>query len=256
MNKIFNLSRVFLSVLIGSLMLSASAAAKEPVMVFAAASLKDALQEIARDFKKDYRADVSFNFGGSLALAVQIEHGAKCDIFIAADKASTERLLKKGFLEPGTSLDILRNYLVIVGDPKSDESITSLYDLKLEKGDHIAIADPKIAPAGVYTMQALKNAGLDEKLKDFIVPALDVRAALALAQSGNAKYAVVYFSDTRKAPELKQFYRIPDKLYDPVVYSAGLVKSAGRSVPARNFLEFLKSKECKSIFEKYGFGTL
>ncbi len=227
--------------------------AGEPLMVFAAASLTDALKEIARDFKKEYKQDVDFNFGGSSALRVQIENGASCDVFLAADTISSEKLAAKKIIEQSAVVNLLRNHLIVVGDLKNQQSFNSLYDISLVASDHLAIADPKTAPAGVYAMQALKNAGLDVKFKDFIVPTLDVRGALALVISGNAKYAIVYSSDVHASDDVKVLYRIPAQLYQPIVYTAMTIKAASNQVAVKNFLSFLQSKQCKMIFQKYGF---
>ncbi len=227
--------------------------AAEPLMVFAAASLTDALKEVAVEFKKEYKQDVDFNFGGSSALRVQIENGAPCDLFLAADKLNSEKLLAKKIIEPKTSVSFLRNNLVVVGDLNNEENIDSLYDLSFGANDQIAIADPQTAPAGVYAMQALAKAGLDQKFKDFIVPTLDVRAALALVVSGNAKYAIIYLSDAKNSSKVKMLYRVPMQLYDPIVYTAALVKGTANLNAAKNFLSFLQTSQCKMIFEKYGF---
>ncbi len=227
--------------------------ASEPLMVFAAASLTDALNEVAVEFKKEYKQEVDFNFGGSSMLRVQIENGASCDLFLAADKLNSEKLLAKKIIEPETSVNFLRNNLVVVGDLNNDENIDSLYDLSFGANDHVAIADPQAAPAGVYAMQVLKKAGLDRKFKDFIVPTLDVRAALALVVSGNAKYAIVYSSDAKVSSKVKMVYRVPMKLYDPIVYTAALIKGTENLNASKNFLSFLQTPQGKMIFEKYGF---
>lgn len=232
---------------------SFDACAGEPVIVFAAASLTDALKEIAGEFKKEYQQDVDFNFGGSTALRVQIENGAPCDIFLAADKVSSEKLSAKKIIEPNVAVSLLRNQLVVVGLLGIKQKFNSLYDISLGFSEYLAIADPKTAPAGVYAMEALKKAGLEQKLKDFIVPALDVRGALALVISGNAKYAIVYSSDVYTAKNIKILYRIPVQLYQPIVYTAMMIKSSANRSAVENFLFFLQRQKCKVIFQKYGF---
>ncbi len=227
--------------------------AGQPLMIFAAASLTDALKEIAAEYKKEYKQDVDFNFGGSSALRVQIENGAPCDVFLAADTASSEKLVAKKIIEQSAVVNLLRNHLVVAGHLDNQQRFTSLYDISLAASDYLAIADPQTAPAGVYAMQAFKNAGLDVKFKDFIVPTLDVRGALALVVSGNAKYAIVYSSDVYTAKNVKVLYRIPAQLYQSIVYTAMIVKTTDNQVVVKDFLSFLQSKQCKMIFEKYGF---
>lgn len=233
--------------------MATSAQSREPLMVFAAASLSDALKELGIIFEKEYKVPVRFNLGGSSSLRLQIENGSPCDVFLAADQASMTQLLTKKMIEEKDFVNLLRNRLVIVADMDYEENFSSLYDLHLTKGEHLAIADPKIAPAGVYAMQALTKAGLEDKYQDFIVPALDVRAALALVQSGNAKYAIVYSSDARIVRNVKVIYRVPSQLHDPIIYTATTLKSIINPVPGRNFLTFLQTNESKMIFQKYGF---
>ncbi|MCB9771246.1 MAG: molybdate ABC transporter substrate-binding protein [Candidatus Omnitrophica bacterium] len=249
MNKIFGIIISFILVL----GMSSSVYSREPLMVFAAASLSDALKELGIIFEKEYKVPVRFNLGGSLSLRLQIENGSPCDVFLAADQASMSKLVAKKMIEEKDSVNLLRNRLVIVADTDYEENFSSLYDLHLNAGDNLAIADPKIAPAGVYAMQALTKAGLKDKYQDFIVPALDVRAALALVQSGNAKYAIVYSSDARLVRHVKVIYQVPSQLHDPIIYTATTLKSIINPVPSRNFLTFLQTNESKMIFQKYGF---
>lgn len=224
-------------------------------MVFAATSLSEVLKELAWEFKKEYKVDVNFNFGGSSSLRVQIEKGAPCDIFFAADKVSNEKLLAQKIIVEQSMVKLLKNRLVVVADEKNEEVFSSLYDIRLKKGDHLAVADPQTSPAGAYAIQALHNAGLENKYQPFIAPTLDVRAALALVQSGNAKYAIVYFSDTKSASHLKMLYSIPGRLHEPIVYTLALIASSPRLISAREFLSFLQTERSKMIFEKYGFQT-
>lgn len=229
------------------------ARADEPLMIFAAASLTDALKEVAAEYKKEYKKDVDFNFGGSSALRVQIENGAPCDIFLAADKVSSEKLSAKKIIEQNAAISLLRNQLVVIASAGIQEKFNSLYDISLGASDFLAVADPKTAPAGVYAMEALKKAGVEQKLKDFIVPALDVRGALALVVSGNAKYAIVYSSDVYTAKNVKVLYRIPAQLYQPIVYTAMRIKSSSNRAGVEKFFSFLQRQQSKIIFQKYGF---
>jgi len=226
---------------------------REPLMVFAAASLTDALKEIASDFKKQEGGDVYFNFGGSKTLALQIEKGMPCDIFLAADKDSVVKLSSEKYVEEKSITYLLENRLVIAASRDSTEKLNSLFDLVLNKGDVLAMADPKTAPAGVYTMQAFTRAGLAERFRDQFVQTLDVRAALALVQSGNAKYAVVYATDARTTARVKIIYQIPGQLYDRIIYTGAIVTKSEAPGQAAKFLSFLREDRSKITFLKYGF---
>ncbi len=229
------------------------AQAREPLMVFAAASLSDALKELAGEFQQEYQTKVYFNFSGSSALRLQIEKGGPCDIFFAADTASTAKLLAKQLVVAESLVSLLKNQLVIVAGLGNEEKFDSLYDLRLASGDYIAIANPQTAPAGLYAMQALKNAGLDSKYKKNIVPTLDVRAALALVGSGNVKYAIVYFSDVHNINNVKVVYPIPRPLHEPIIYTAVILKTGENPVMAQYLLAFLQTAHSKKVFQKYGF---
>lgn len=226
---------------------------REPLLVFAAASLSDALKEVAGEFRKEYRTDVFFNFAGSSALRLQIEKGGPCDIFLAADTASTEKLLAKQLIIPESLVNLLKNHLVIVAGLGNKEKFGSLYDLRFSEGEYIAIANPQTAPAGLYAMQALKNAGLGTKYQKNIVSTLDVRSALALVQSGNVKYAIVYFSDVHSINNVKVVYSIPRSLHEPVIYTAAILKTGENRAMAEDFLAFLQTAHSKKVFQKYGF---
>ena len=105
----------------------------------------------------------------------------------------------------------------------------------------------------MYAMQALKKAGLGAKYQKNIVPTLDVRAALALVQSGNVKYAIVYFSDVHNIKNVKVVYSIPRLLHEPIIYTAAILTAGENPMMAQNFSVFLQTESSKKVFQKYGF---
>lgn len=224
-----------------------------PLTVFAAASLSDALKEIAVEFEQESGRKIYFNFGGSKILRLQIEHGAACDVFLAADQESVGRLFAKKLVEESTMTSILENQLVIVAAGHLRDDVQSLSELKLAAGDYVAVADPQTAPAGVYAMQALTQVGLLRIWEPFLVPTLDVRAAIALVESGNAKYGIVYRSDALVSPSLRVVYAVPTQWHDRIIYSAAVAAHTQNLATSRRFLEFLKTRESQRIFQKYGF---
>jgi len=230
--------------------------AKDSVMVFAPASLKEALKELARDLRKEQGIEVSFNFGGSKNLRLQIEQGMPCDIFIASEKESITKLTAAEMIDPEASVKLLEDRLVVIGAKNSDEEITSLFDLKFRPADSLSLADPNTESAGVFARQALEKAGVYDKIKPYIVPSLDVRAAMSLVEAGNAKYAIVFATDAKVAKRAKVVYQVPSKLYDRIIYTAALMKKGTRYDPSHKFLAYLQSDHSRMVFEKYGFYRL
>jgi molybdate transport system substrate-binding protein len=231
--------------------LIASARATE-LFVSAAASLTDALKEIDARFEKQTGTKIVLNLGASSLLARQIEEGAPADIFISADEAQMERLHDQIAAE--TRKDLLTNKLVVVIGNDSSARIEELADLIKAPFARIALADPKAAPAGVYAREVLKKAGLWERIELKIVPAENVRAALAVVEAGNADAAFVYKTDALSSSKVRLVLEIPAELAPRIVYPMAILANSVHRVEAVRFLEYLKSDEAVQVFEKLGFG--
>jgi len=208
------------------------------VRVFAAASLSDALQSIARVYEKQTGDRVLFNFGASSTLARQIELGAPADVFLSADEAKMDALQKQGLIDRATRASALSNKLAIVGD-----GIRSPRDLI---GKKVAIAEPSSVPAGIYARTWLTRIGLWPKIAPNVIPTEHVRAALAAVRSGNADAAIVYVTDTPRVS-----YVVDDG--PPISYPFAVVTNAENPKAARRFLAFVRSPEAMKIFRKYRF---
>lgn len=214
------------------LLFAANAAAAE-VRVFAAASLTDALQEIARKYERQTGDRVVFNFGASSTLARQIELGAPADLFFSADEAKMDALAKRGLIDRATRVSVLSNRLALVG-------VASPRELA---GKRIALAEPSSVPAGIYARIWLQKIGLWEKVKANVVPTDNVRAALAAVRSGNVDAAIVYRTDFKGGHEIKDS--------PPISYPFAAVK--GAPAPARRFLAYVRSKPALEVFRRHGF---
>ena len=237
-------------------MLNGAALAIEPeknLNVFAAASLTDALHDISRKFEIKTKSRVYENLGGTPILRVQIEKGMPCDVFLSANKDNVDQLVRKGLAEAGQSKRILSNSLVVVVPTDSALEFDSLKDSAVDNIDHIALADPDTVPAGIYAKEALVHFGVWERYKDKVVPAFDVRAAMALVESGNAQMAVVYKTDAVLSKKVRVAYEIPSDTHTPVEYWAVLIKDAKDPQLGTEFINFLTSPEARDIFRKYGF---
>ena len=221
------------------LLLATTLSASE-VRVFAAVSLADALQSIARVYEQETGERVLFNFGASSTLARQIELGAPADVFLSADEAKMDALEILGLIDRRSRASVLTNKLAIVG-----EGIRSPRDLV---GKKVALAEPSSVPAGIYARTWLTRIGLWKQIEPNVIPTEHVRAALAAVNAGNADAAIVYVTDT---PFVS--YVVED---GPLIsYPFAVVKNAENPSGAQRFLKFARSETALRIFKKYGFGT-
>lgn len=222
------------------------------VLVSAAASLTDSLTAVAGDYERTAGIHVLLNFGPSSGLARQIIAGAPADLFVSADEAQMETLANAGLVDQGTRVDLLSNQLVIVRRPDGP-GVSSPTDLRAASVRHIALADPAGVPAGVYAKQYLEKLGLWSAVEPKVVPTVDVRAALAAVDSGNADAAFVYRTDAAIAHRAVIAFRVPVAQGPRIVYPAAVVKNAPHEASARAFLTFLKGPAARAAFERAGF---
>lgn len=227
---------------------------REEILVFAAASLTDVLEELGREFTDNEGIKVSLNFGGSTELAQQIVRGAPADAFIAAGLRPMEMLEERGLLEADTRVDLLTNELVVVGRPDAahDKGIDAVDDLPGADA-RVAIAVPELAPAGWYAREALQNLGLWRQLEPRLVFALNVRFALGYVESGNADAGIVYRTDTRVSKGLQVLASIPEESHSPIVYPADAIRSSNHLEAAQKFLVFLHGDDARRAFREHGF---
>jgi molybdate transport system substrate-binding protein len=220
-----------------------AATARAEVRVFAAASLREAVEEIARSYKPD---KVVFSFGASSMLARQIQHGAPADLFLSADEAKMSALARRGLVKGRVS--VLSNSLVIVVPKSGGKNITSPH--QLPAAGRIALAEPSSVPAGIYARQYLQRLGLWDRIKANVIPTGNVRGALAAVESGNVDAAIVYKTDARISRATRVAYEIPRSETPEISYPFGIVND---TPGARRFLAYLRSKTALSVFAKHGF---
>ncbi len=223
----------------------------EGVTVFAAASLKTALEEIAADFE----GAVTFSFAGSSVLARQVAAGAPADVVMLANVTWMDWLAGQNAIVPETRRDLLGNRLVLVAN--SAEPPGRAFDL-LKGGDvfsgyRMAMGLVEAVPAGIYGRQALVSLGLWESVRDDIVQTDNVRAALALVALGEVPLGIVYASDAQAEPRVMILAEFQADSHDPIVYPAALTDGAGKQ--AARFLDYLSSAEARRVFEDHGFAV-
>jgi molybdate transport system substrate-binding protein len=223
------------------------------VLVFAAASLTDALKEIAASWGNAGGESVVFNFAASSLLARQIREGAPADLFLSADEAQMDGLEKAGLVEPGTRRSILSNTLVAVVPPDSALRIASARDLAGPGVERIALAEPTSVPAGVYSKKFFERVGIWDALAPKVVPTENVRATLAAVESGNVDAGIVYRTDALVSKKVKIAFEVPAAEGPVISYPFALVKGAPREAAARRFLEHLRSPAARAVFARHGF---
>jgi molybdate transport system substrate-binding protein len=239
--------------ILAGLLLVPGAAGAGSIVVFAAASLTDALQEIAGAYRRQTGEKVALNFGASSTLARQIQEGAPADIFFSADEAQMDSLEKKGLLVKETRRNRLSNSLVVVVARDSKLAVGSARDLTQAAVKRIALADPKTVPAGIYSREYLEEFGLWTALSPKVVPTDNVRAALAAVESGNVEAGMVYKTDAAISTKVRIAYAVPLAEGPAIVYPMAVVQDSKDPAAARKFLDYLSSAEAGRVFEKFGF---
>ena len=230
--------------------------AVEPLVVFAAASLSDVMQVLARELAK--HAEVRFSFAASSTLARQIEQGAPAQLFISADEAWMDYLAERGRIDVATRRVVAGNRLVVVRPGSTTappgESVAALRE-SLRPGPHgaerIATGDPAHVPAGRYAQAALTRLGLWNEVAPRLARADNVRSALSFVERGEAAAGIVYSTDARVARGLQVVARFPVGSHPPIRYPAALVR--GASTAARDFLAAISGAQAQPIWAAAGF---
>jgi molybdate transport system substrate-binding protein len=219
-------------------------------VVLAASSLQESLTEVADAWTAQGHPPPVLSFAASSALARQAEQGAPADLFVSADEEWMDSLEAMGLLRAGTRGDLLGNRLVLV--TKKGGGAGSLADL----GDgKLALADPQAVPAGRYARAALEKLGQWGAVEAHVVPAENVRAALALVERGEAVSGIVYATDAQASDKVRAVETFPEESHPPIRYPAAIL-AASTSPDAGAFRAFLGSDEARRIFERHGFETL
>lgn len=224
----------------------------EAVLVSAAASLTDAVTAIAREFERTTGTHVVLNVGSSSGLARQILHGAPVDVFVSADERQMDSIAQAGLLDTASRVDLLSNQLVVVR-PAGAKPMTSPRELIDASVRTIALANPDAVPAGVYAKQYLQSVGVWDAVASKVVPTLDVRAALAAVDAGNADAAFVYRTDAGVARRAVTVFRVALADGPAITYPAAMIRNAPHAAGARAWLAYLSGPSARAIFARYGF---
>lgn len=223
------------------------------LLVFAAASLTDAMTELGKALEQRSGDTVRFSFGASSDLARQIQAGAPADVFFSADSARMDQLEQAGFVDEADRRDVLSNDLVVIVPADAKTTITGPADLA--KLDHLVLANPDSVPAGVYARTWLQSLGFWDRVKDKVVPAVDARAALAAVDAGHAEAGIVYATDAAITKGVRVAYRVPREQAPPIVYVLAPLK-ASKNPAARELARFLASHDAAATYQRLGFIVL
>jgi molybdate transport system substrate-binding protein len=247
----------FSSVLVALSLLVAPVAAAKDVTVYAAASLKTAMEEALADYKAQTGAGVVAAYAASSALAKQIEAGAPADIFISADQDWMDYLAKAGLVQADSRFTFLGNQLVLVMERSQARRLTINSNLDLTlilNGKRLAVGDVNAVPAGRYAKAALTKLNLWDTVSDKLAPAENVRAALALVARGEAGAGIVYATDARVEPGVAIAGIFPADSHPAIEYPAAMLK--GADAGAKALLDFLQSEDGRRHFANQGFTVL
>jgi len=251
---------VWLAGWMGLLLASGAGAAqvpRKPLLVFAASSLTDVVDELDQAFTASTGLPVKASYASSSALAKQVEAGAPADVFFSADIEWVDYLDQRKLLKPGTRRDVVANRLVLIApqDSALRIKIAPHFDLAGALGEgKLATGDPDSVPVGKYAKAALEKLGAWDSVSSHVVRAENVRSALAFVARGEAALGIVYATDAKAENRVKVLDVFPESTHPPITYPIAL--TAGADADAARFTAFVMSAAGSKIFRKYGFVPL
>lgn len=242
----------------GALAASGPALAAGTVTVFAAASLQESLTQAGALWSKGSGTQAKFSFGASSAMARQISQGAPADLFLSADLEWMDWLAERKLIVPASRRNLLSNSLVLIAPAASKVKLTIGKGMPLARalGDgRLAVADTNAVPAGKYAKAALTRLGVWPSVAGKLLPAENVRTALAYVSRGEAPLGIVYATDAKADPKVRVVGTFPASSHPAIVYP-GAITDGSRNSAAASFLGWLQAPEASAVFRKYGFGVL
>jgi len=224
-----------------------------PLLVSAATSLTDALEEVAKAYAAAGGGSVRFNFAGSNTLARQIINGAPSDVFISADEAQMDVVQKAGSIAAGSRIDLVSNRLVVAAPADHAAFVRARFADAPPEIRRLALGDPDAVPAGVYARRYLESKGLWKPYESRLVPSANVRAALVAVENGAADAAIVYVTDMSIARTATIAFEVPPEQGPRIVYPAAVLARSSNANEAKRFLAFAAGREAAEIFRRYKF---
>lgn len=227
----------------------------EPVelMVSAAVSLTDALEDIQEVYEEENNVELTFNLAGSGTLAQQIQQGAPADVFISANQDWMDTLEDEDLIIEGTRADVTGNSIVLITQDDSDIDYSSFEDISADDLDQIAVGNPESVPAGNYTKQTLNSIDLWDELEEEIILAKDVRQVLTYVESGNADIGFVYESDALTSDKVKILANSDPEWHDSIIYPGAVIADTKHEDEATDFFNYMLTDEAQNVLKEYGF---
>lgn len=230
-------------------------AQSKTILIAAAASLQNALEEIDPIFEKaNAGIAVNYNFAASGPLHQQIQQGAPVDVFISAATLQMDTLQNKNLIVNDTRRNLLTNNLVLIVPNNSTLGLTSFRQLTNSNVKRVAVGESRSVPAGRYAAELFSKLGISEQVRSKFVYGNSVRSVLGAVETGNADAGVVYLTDAKISNQVKQVATAPSNLHSPIVYPIAVIKASRNQQSARAYIEFLRKRQSQNIFKKYGFG--
>lgn len=235
------------------------ASTAKDIVIFAAASLKNALDEAAAAWAKETgKPAPRISYAASNTLAKQIEQGAPADIFISADLGWMDYVAARNLIRPESRVSLLANRIALIAPAESPAKVTLAPGVDLSPAlaaGRLAMGNVDAVPAGKYGKAALQKLGGWDKVKDHVAQADNVRAALLLVARGEAPLGIVYTTDAAAEPRVKVIATFPEETHPPIIYPAVVLKDS-TNADAPGFLAYLRGAGPKAAFEKQGFTVL
>lgn len=240
------------------LLLAPLAAAAQPLTVFAAASLTDAMRDVSAAWERAGHAPLRLSFGSSSTLARQIEQGAPANLFASADQRWMDYLAQRNLIAPETRRDLLANRLVLIV-PKDQARTVEIgpgldFAALLGPRGRIATGDPAHVPVGLYAQQALTKLGVWAQAEPRLARTEDVRGALLLVERGEAPAGIVYATDAAVSAGVAVAGTFPEDAHERITYPFAVVRDQD-TPEARALMTFLAGPEARAIFTRRGFAT-
>lgn len=226
----------------------------ETLTVSAAISLKDAFDEIGKEFQEKSGKKINFNYGASGALQQQIKNGAPVDVFASAGEAQMNELEKNGFVVSGTRSNFAQNSLVLIFPKNSRLNIQTFNDLTKSEVRKIAVGNPKTVPAGQYAEESLTKSNLKDTLRTKLILAENVRQVLDYVVRGEVDAGIVYATDAQMAKEnVSVVATAEESSHSPILYPLAIIKDSKQTQAAQEFTDFVLSVSGQEILRKHGF---
>lgn len=246
----------FLAALAAAWLLAAAPAMAEPVTVFAAASLKNALDEVGAEYAKA-GGEARFSYAASSAMARQIEQGAPADVYVSADTDWMDYLAQRRLIAPNSRRDLLTNRLALIAPADSKVSLRIARGMPLARAlgaGRLAVAGPDV-PAGKYARASLTALGVWDGVSGKLAQAENVRMALQYVARGESPLGVVYDTDAKAEPKVRIVGLFPASTHPKIVYPAAVTASS-RNPDAARFVAYMSGPQAAAVFRKHGFTVL